>query len=374
MSVHIEELVAALRAQGHEVLVVGPTSAEGNQAGKLESLLDRVRQVLPGAVFELLEFAYNIPAYLKLRRAYRSFKPDFLYERYNLYLRAGLWLKRRYKVPMILEVNSPLAQERIKQGGLAFRRLAQHFEESIWGEADAVLPVTNVLADIIARTRQTRDGIFVIPNGVDLARFGAIVARDLAKHRLGLDQSVVLGFTGFIRPWHGLEWAIEALSSLPRNVHLLVVGDGPAREALETQAREAQVSERVHFVGRVDHTQITAYMNAFDIALQPRAVAYASPLKLFEYMALALPVIAPDQPNIREILKHNETALLFDPASKQAFMDCINSLCSDPALGPRLGKAARVAIETIPYTWQHNAARVAEIGAGLQAKRTQPAE
>jgi glycosyltransferase involved in cell wall biosynthesis len=51
----------------------------------------------------------------------------------------------------------------------------------------------------------------------------------------------------------------------------------------------------------------------FDIALQPPAVAYASPLKIFECMACGLPIVAPDQPNIREILRDGESALLFDP-------------------------------------------------------------
>jgi glycosyltransferase involved in cell wall biosynthesis len=98
----------------------------------------------------------------------------------------------------------------------------------------------------------------------------------------------------------------------------------------------------------------------FAIALQPRAVAYASPLKIFDYMAAGRAIVAPDQPNIREILTNGETALLFDPADPDAVWRAVLRLAGDVTLRARLGAAARAEIERRRYTWAGNAARLVE--------------
>lgn len=365
MSVHIEQLVSALRARGHEVRVVGPTSGEKQAGGSggLEKLSDTLRAILPAAAFELLELAYNIPAYRRLKREAETFKPDILYERNNLYLLAGLWLKRGLRLPMILEINAPLFEERNRFGKLKLKGAARRSERALWSGADAALPVTQVLADMVAKIRGPRD-MHVIHNGADL---GQAPKSDL-KTRLGLEGKVVLGFVGFVRPWHGLEWAIRALPRLNANVELLVVGDGPAQESLEREAEALGVGQRVHFVGRVPHQDIASYVQTFDIALQTKAVAYASPLKMFEYMALGRAIIAPDQPNLREILKADVDALLFDPADEKSFFIALERLSRDAELRSRLGAAARRSVEETPFTWAENARRVEMIAQDLLVK------
>jgi glycosyltransferase involved in cell wall biosynthesis len=364
MSVHIERLVSNLRARGHEVCVVGP-EAEGaaGRKGDMEKRVDRLRVLLPSAVFELLELVYNIPAYRRLARAADRFQPDILYERNNLFLLAGLWLKRKRGLPMLLEVNAPLAQERAEFGTLALRRLARWTQDTVWQGADIVLPVTHVLAGMVAKVRGGQ-GIHVICNGGDLEEQGDSGAVVALRTRLGLDGKTVLGFVGFVRPWHGLEWAIRALPRLPGEVHLLVVGDGPAQEGLENEAAALGVRDRVHFAGRVSHAAIPAYVGNFDVALQSRAVSYASPLKLFEYMAMARAILAPDQPNLREVLTHGTDALLFDPGSEESFFEALRQLSADASLRARLGAAARNTIAVRDLTWAGNARRVEELALG----------
>ena len=80
-------------AAGHEVLVVGPPSHQTAQFGSDGGFLTKVRAALPRAVAELVEFAYSFIAFARLCRAWRRFRPDALYERYNLYMLAGAWLK-----------------------------------------------------------------------------------------------------------------------------------------------------------------------------------------------------------------------------------------------------------------------------------------
>ncbi len=351
-SVHIEEMVAALREAGHEVLVVGPGFYEDSGFGGESSTVARLRRLLPGALGEIAELAYNVPAYRRLAAAARAFKPDLIYERYNLYYLAGHWLARQTALPYYLEVNSPLAQERTLFGTLKLQRLAHGLERRVWRSATRVLAVTQVLADMIAARGVDPKRLEVTPNGVVLDRFPAPMPRDGA--------TVTLGFVGFVRDWHGMDDLIRHMAAGAPNTALTLVGDGPVREALEAQAAAAGLGTRVRFTGVVPHAQVPAEVAAFDIALQPKVTSYASPLKIFDYMAAARAIVAPDQPNIREILVHEETALLFDPADPHALWHAIARLVDDPALRTRLGTAARAALERRDYTWRGNGRRVVE--------------
>ena len=352
-SVHVEALVAALRELGHEVLVVGPGFYEQAEFGGESSFVATLRARLPRALAELAELAYNAPAWWRVRLACRRFRPDLIYERYNLYYLAGTLVARRKGIPLFLEVNSPLVEERSRHGGLGLPRLARWAERFVWQSADRVLAVTGVLKAMIAAAGVPAQQIEVVPNGIDPARFAALPQRPAAVDK------VVLGFVGFVREWHGLDTVIAAMAADPAtSLDLVVVGDGPAVPALRQQAATLGVADRVHIEGLVAHDAIPGLVAGFDIALQPRVVAYASPLKLFEYMAAGKAIVAPDQPNIREVLADGETALLFDPAAPDSMWTAIRRLAADPPLRGRLGAAASAEVARRAYTWRANAERV----------------
>jgi glycosyltransferase involved in cell wall biosynthesis len=148
-----------------------------------------------------------------------------------------------------------------------------------------------------------------------------------------------------------------------------MVGDGPARPGLEALAAELGIADRVTFTGLAPREQVPALLARFDIALQPAAVPYASPLKVFEYMAAGRAIVAPDQPNLREVLSHEATALLFDPARPGAMWDAVLRLAADPALRARLGAAARAEVLRRDLTWDGNARRVAALAQAEQQDR-----
>ena len=355
-SVHVEELVSAFRAEGHEVLVVGPGFYEASEFGGESSTVARIRKLLPGAAQEVAELAYNVPAYRRLAAACAGFKPDLIYERYNLLYLAGTWLARRTGLPLFLEVNSPLAAERSRHGGLKMQKLAHRLERHTWRSATRVLPVTGVLADTVAAAGVQRDRISVMQNGVVLDRFAA----GPAPGRLPL----VLGFVGFVRDWHGMDTLIRTMAADPVPVVLTIIGDGPARPGLEALGRELGVADRLRFTGVIPNDQVPAAVGGFDIALLPKVVEYASPLKIFDYMAAARPIVAPDQPNIREILDDNRTALLFAPGNHAAMWAAVRRLSDDEALRSRLGHAARTELEARDYTWSGNARRIVGLATG----------
>ena len=353
-SVHVEELVAAFRQAGHEVLVVGPAFYEQASFGGESRLVSLIRARLPKALGEVAEIFYNVPAYWRLRTAQRRFVPDLIYERYNLFHLAGTLVSRRAGVKLFVEVNAPIAEERSRFGGLRLQRLARALEAAVWRSADRVLAVTGVLKGMIEAAGVPAERIEVVPNGSKPESFVGL------RRQPGVTGAIVLGFVGFVRTWHGLDTVIAAMAEHAdaAALQLVVVGEGPARPELEAQAAALGVAGRISFTGLQPHEAIPALVAQFDIALQPRVVPYASPLKIFDYMAAGCAIVAPDQPNIREVLVHDENALLFDPDQPGAMWAAIHRLAIDPALRERLGEAARARITQADYTWRGNAARV----------------
>lgn len=377
-AVHIEEMLTALRELGHEVRVVAPAEADGagehgGQAmGAEVGWVQRLRACLPAPVYECLELGYSLLAYWRLRQVQREFQPDILYERYNLFLLAGWLLSRRTGLPLVLEVNAPLAEERARYGGLALPGLARWTDGKVWRGAAAVLPVTRVLADHLQARGVQPERLHVIPNGINEAHFGAAPAPAQAKAAFGWDNSLVLGFAGFVREWHGVDRVIRWLAgpSAPAQARLLVVGDGPVRADLERLALDLGLGERVHFTGVVPRERVPALVAAFDVALQPAVVPYASPLKMFEYLALGKAIVAPRQPNIEEILVDGENALLFDPALDGSLEQALSKLCADAGLREQVSAAARATIRARGLTWLENARRVTALSEQLIGRDT----
>ncbi len=377
-AVHIDEMIAALREAGHEVMVVAPGGGEapaGAQPGAMGSasgFVDTLKRALPQALYELLEFGYSLVAYGKLMRAARQFQPDIIYERYNLFLLAGVMAAKRLNKPLLLEVNAPLFEERMKHsGGLSLVRLARWAEGHVWRRASAVLPVTQVLAGHVTARGVPAERIVVVPNGINEAHFDTAPNPEQAKQQLGLSGRLVLGFTGFVRDWHGVDRVIAwmAQSDAPANTQLLVVGDGPVRAELEAQAQRLGLAERVRFTGVVHRDQVPAYVAAFDVALQPAVTAYASPLKLMEYLVMGKAVVAPDTPNIREILQHDQNALLFTDGTPGALQAALARVCQDTPLRQRLAVEAHATIGRLGLTWRANAERAVALGTRLAAAR-----
>ena len=366
---HIEEMIGALRALGHDVEICAPDlygrdSGRGGSAGWVGTL----KATLPKSLYELAEVAYSFVTYLRVRRAVRAFRPDVIYERYALYNLGGVLAAKHAGVPLLLEVNAPYAVARRKYGGLALGRLADACERFVWRRATFVLPVTQVMADLLVAAGVSRERMAVVPNAIDPAHYEGLPDAAQAKHALGLDGRIVIGFVGFVREWDRLDRVIDWLAGrgANENLHLLVVGDGPARADLEAQARARGIGDRVSFTGVVKRTDLPSRAMAFDIALQTALVPYASPLCLFEYLALGKAIVAPDQPNHHEVLRAGVDAELYHPDEAGDLERAIERLAGDAALRARLAAGAREAMALRQFTWRRNAERVVEIAGSLR--------
>jgi glycosyltransferase involved in cell wall biosynthesis len=352
-SVHIDELVNALEQEGANIRMVGPRRVDAMSQS-------RGKQILPKPVYELLELAYSVVELVKLGNAIRKKRPDAIYERANVFTLSGVWAARLFSLPLILEVNAPLAEERAKFGGLALPRIARWSEELVWRAADYVLPVTRVLGNLIEAGGASRSRVLVTCNGVDAQKFFAEQKPDRSLLPASFKTGPILGFVGYVRAWHGLPQIVQLLAEDPllSDANLLVVGDGPGAAEIVRQAQALEVAGRVHVTGIVGRNALASYVTLFDIALQPEVTPYASPLKLFEYMALSRAIVAPNAPNIREVLTDEVDGLLFEPDDPASLAQKIRELVASPALRAKLGAAAARKIVEDDITWARNARRV----------------
>ena len=370
--VHLEEMIHALSSLGHDIEVVGPRHVEEERFGADAGYVAGLKKWLPGAAYEALELGYSLADYRRLAAVVRSFRPDVIYERYNLYFPSGIWAKRRFRVPLLLEVNAPLYEERRRYGGIALPRFAQWSERQAWRGADLVLPVTEVLAGMVAAEGVPRERIHVIPNGINEQSFAGLPDRATAKRAMGLADRFVLGFVGFMRDWHGLDRVLRFMKEQTRDdLHALFVGDGPDRARLERIAGELGLSSRLTVTGVVERSAVPAAIAAFDVALQPAAVEYASPLKLFEYLYVGLPIVAPNSANIREVLSDGVNGLLFEPTAEPSFHAALARLLADDELRRRLAVRATETVRLRDLTWSGNARRVTRLAESLAGGRTQ---
>jgi glycosyltransferase involved in cell wall biosynthesis len=378
-AVHIRALIAAFRALGHEVLEVSlvERAEQKAAAGAPKKNSSRYGWIARAPRFarELAEYGYGRLARGRLARAGRRFDPRFLYERYAFGNTAGVDAARRLGKPLVLEVNSPMVLEIEKTRGLSFPRLARRIEGRVFRSATLVCAVSGVLRDMLVGMGVERERILLTPNGVDLERYVYDAgARQRARAALGLPaeraDELVLGFVGFFRPWHRLDLVLAAMTApeLAR-ARLVLVGEGPAHAELERVAASGGLAGRLHFAGPRPHADIPALLPAFDVALVPAINPYASPLKLFEYMAAGLAVIAPDQPNLREVLKDGTDALLVRSGDLASLRTALVRLASDASLRARLGTAAHAKVVAYDLTWQANARRVIAAVEGLAAAR-----
>lgn len=364
-STHITEMIGALRDGGHTVIECSPQVDAGvaGDTGGSPGWVGRLKGVLPRGLYELAELAYSIVAYRKLTQQIKLHRPDGIYERYNLYLLAGGWARRRFGLKLLLEVNAPMAVERVQYGGLSWPRLARWAELHVWKQADVLLPVTQVLADQMVAMGIDHKRIVVTPNAINEAHYLDLPSADDAKSRLGLQGRLVLGFTGFVREWDRLDRIVGWIAQQAdrHNAHLLIVGDGPARAEIEAAAQRLGVADRVSFTGVVPRDQVPALSMAFDIALQTALVPYASPLCLFEYLALGKAVVGPDQANHREILTGGVDAILYDPDDPVGVERALDRLCDDAELRARIGLEGQRLIGQRELTWRQHAAKVSAL-------------
>jgi glycosyltransferase involved in cell wall biosynthesis len=350
-AVHLAEISTALAREGATVRVfvsaVAPDAPSPPPGVTLEALPG------PGKgapARERVAAQDELAAWLVERLG--AFGAEALYERVALYSAAGARAARSLGLPYLVELNAPLLEEASRYRTLELPEEADRLERETLAAAGLCLPVSSPLAAYASGRGARR--VVVTPNAVTLSAYGvgprAADGRPLAV------------FSGALRPWHGIETIAEAWRLLgERAPRLRVIGDGPGREAMQAAGAE--------LTGAVPHDRVPGLLCEADIGLAPYAPdapSYFSPLKLFEYLAAGLAIVAADLPGVTDVVSTG-SAVLIAPGDARALAEGVAALAADPARRRRLGAAARALAPA--HTWDRRARAILEAVAELAHPR-----
>ena len=351
--IHIAEITDAFRSLGHDLYIAGPmpSAAPAGPPGRIHAL----RKMLPEALVQAAAVGYNLPDYFKVLRAIDRFTPDVMYKRHGRYDLAPLLAAAHRRVPVVLEVNAVYSARPYRDfEPLLLQPIAERLERRAFSLAAGVYAVSTPMARQVAALG--RGDVVTLPNGANPDRFDPDrVDGGRVRAGLGLSDAVVVGWTGILRDWHGIDLLLKAIAGVP-DVAVLLVGDGPARPGIERYARELGIASRLRITGRVPHADIPQYIAAMDIAVVVADhTAVASPMKLLEYMSMRRAVVAPRIDNIVDVVDDEVDGLLFLPGDLESLSAQIQRLAAEPARREGLGRAARKKI-TLQRNWRSIAA------------------
>lgn len=359
-SVHIASIVQALRKAGHQVDIVGPAPLGTSRSAGRRPRLVNLKEHMPRWMVETMQVVYNLRSFLQLRKVLKRTRYDFIYERYALYNVAGLLAARSARLPFILEVNTLYAQAWARYYGLTFPWLARRLEAATFRRSDHIITVTSVQRQMIEAEGVAPGRITVSHNAVDPGEFApGCHEAGLLRQALNL-KPVVVGFVGTMNRWQGVQGFVDVVAEViaaRQDISFLFVGEGERRAHLEAELDRRDLSRHVVFAGRQPHSQIARFIAAMSIGVLLDSNSYGSPMKVFEYWALAKPVVAPRVPPVLEIMQHEHNGLLIEPGDANGMARCILRLAADPGLREALGAAGRQQV-CAAHTWDHNAAGI----------------
>lgn len=316
-----------------------------------------------GNVPNLPELVYNKTLISNYFTSTREVDFNTIYQRYSLGNFFGVYLRRKYNLPLILEFNGSelWVSKNWNNKKIFFYDILKKIESLNLKFADKIIVVSEVLKSNLITQGIDANKILVNPNGVDVDVYKPKSGGDQLKKSLGIGNKQIVGFIGTFGAWHGGIVMAKAIvlyfkSNSNTNTHFLLIGEGNDLPEVKQIIKDSGVEDGVTFTGRIDQTDGPKYLDACDVLLSPHipnpdgSEFFGSPTKLFEYMAMEKAIIASDLNQIGEILEHKKTAILVEPNNAEALAEAIHTLILNEELQQQLGINARQEV-IYNYSW-----------------------
>jgi glycosyltransferase involved in cell wall biosynthesis len=273
----------------------------------------------------------------------------FVLSHHGIFEDAAQVMARRHGVASVVHVDAPTVWEARQWGTRrpGWGRLVERFGEArILSRADVVLCVTEEVRDLVVQLGVDPDRTLLNPCTADPEDYRVAASR---REEVADADAVVVGWMGSFRPFHNVHLLVDALAVARRTdprIELLLVGDGPM--LADTIARAEQEGVPVRSIGAVPHDQMAAYVVAMDIGVIPASADqqfHYSPLKLKEFMAAGLPVVAPAVGEMARTLADGDDAMLYAPGDVSGMAGCILALAEDEERRTRIGRQATATLQ-----------------------------
>ncbi len=229
-------------------------------------------------------------------------------------------------------------------------------------KADGVISITQGLKDFyLNKYKIKEEKILVAPDGVDLKDFDIKLTKEELKEKLNLpkDRKIAL-YTGHLYDWKGAQVLADS-SRFFKNDELLVFVGGTDKDIEEFKEKNKD-KENILILGRVPHKKIPFYLKLADVLLLPNSAKseisrlYTSPMKLFEYMASGVPIVASKLPSIEEVLINNINAILVESDNPKALFEGVNKILSDESFAEKISSSSFV--DARKYLWKERSANI----------------
>ena len=363
--VHIREVLAGLRKLGHEVGLVACSWDKFEKADVFYNL-----QKLPGNKKQphLISSVFLFICLLKVLSRY-----DVIYARDYHAVIIALIPRLIFKKKLIFEINGLANEEQKLKRESVFNQilclLIRMAERIATKYSDRVVSVTpQIAAYLRERFGCISQKVEVITNGVNIDMFHPIRDETLVSHwkqklKISSEEKVVV-FVGNLAPWQGVDDLIRVAPSLRtklKGIKFLIVGDGVLGKSLEDEVQRLGLSDSFLFTGMVEHDQIPFYINMADVCvvLKKRLKSGYSPIKVYEYMACAKPVIASRVEGL-EFIESEGVGRLVEPGDTICFERLMLDLLLDPRKGAHMGeKGIRLVRER--FSWSSVTLRIESI-------------
>ena len=299
---------------------------------------------------------FPIRAYLLASRLNRKHKYDAFWSIMASYAGfAGLLFSYRHpKVPFILTLQEGDSKEEIK----AKFQFVWFLFKKIFGRAHIIQAISKYLADF-SQSINTVTPVVVVPNGVDVSKFRLDVSAQIESLKKTFNKGaddVFLVTTSRLVKKNAVRDIIVSLDYLPKNIKLLIVGDGPLRQELEKGAERSGVSDRVIFVGEVSYEKILPYLKVSDIFVRA-SLSEGFGNSFVEAMATKLPVIATPVGGIVDFLEDGQTGLLCEVNNPESVAKQVIKLLESPELKEKIVASASSMVQE-KYDWNRIANRM----------------
>lgn len=292
---------------------------------------------------------------------------DCLYERASWMSYGGLLISKKMDIPLILEFNGdPLLD--LKSKGQLPRGVQLAISSSLF--RFTLTRATHLIAsgqgwknNLIEKWKISPEKINVVENGTILVNL--LCRENLANFQEKPSQSPIkIAYLGGFYPWHGTKIAVNAFHELIRegiNAQFVMIGDGSDLEDTKRVASSLGIEEKVVFTGTLPPEKYANILAGCHIGLSPYCGwSEYSGLKLFDYKAAGLAIIASGQNGQPETLVHNKTGLIVPPCDEKALISAMKLLAKDRNFTVALGRQARFEAEA-KHTWRHSAENIINI-------------
>jgi phosphatidylinositol alpha-mannosyltransferase len=325
---HIRQLTKRLRSRAHEVLVLAPGEHPGFGPPGVKIVGRPFHIRANGAVARI---CFSRRSMRVVREALDEFSPDLVHAHDPLVTSTSRWATMHTSAPVVATFHSYFAPDSL--AGRCYTALAP-FGTSVWERIDQRIAVSQAARESVC-LRMGDGPIHVVPNGTDVHVFERAVPAKLPKGRTML-------FVGRLEPRKGFPVAVRAFARLAQrydDLHLIVVGEGVEREAVEILPRTLRA--RVHLLGRVSDSALPGYYAAADVFVAPATGSESFGIVLVEAMAAGLPIVASDIAGYREVVRAGREALLVPSGEPQALADAVQRLLENPEEARALREAGR---------------------------------